>query len=144
MVPSAHCRRTRNILVPRAPVDRRMCVFCLRFILKSQIIKNTHATMFFKHIVSLRQAKVVEGDQCGRYNCLEIHKQCIGPWLMNSLNSVTPLMATADFTSLSPQIAYADVVCFSHVAGRYRPGEPLFLSPGCRRCGYVEGFMIRE
>ena len=31
----------------------------------------------------------------------------------------------------------------SHRAGRYRPGGPLLLSPGCWNCKCMKGFMIR-
>ena len=32
---------------------------------------------------------------------------------------------------------------FPHRAGRYRPGESLFLSPAWLRCRYMEVFLIR-
>ena len=32
---------------------------------------------------------------------------------------------------------------FPHRAGRFRPGESPFSSPGCRSCRCVEGFLIR-
>ena len=33
---------------------------------------------------------------------------------------------------------------FPHRAGRFRPGESTFSSPGCRICRYSEGFLIRR